>query len=96
MNIILISLTSTVIAIASVSCNRQVGRAAASAAESSAKPYLLDGCIVSGKKLGSMGDPVVINYEGQEIKFCCDSCVPKFKKDPAKYLSTLEHANHKP
>jgi YHS domain-containing protein len=54
----------------------------------------MDTCLVSGKKIGSMGDPVVIPYEGQEIKFCCDSCVPKFRMDAAKYLSKLDQANH--
>ena len=89
---ILIPLTA--IAIASVSCDRQESSAATSVSESAAKPYPLDVCIVSGEKPGSMGDPVVIVHEGQEIKFCCDSCVPKFKKDPGKYLSKLDHANH--
>lgn len=85
---------ATVIAIASVSCNKQESSTVASAAESGAKPYPLDTCLVSGEKLGSMGDPVVINHEGQEIKFCCDTCVPKFKKDPEKYLSQLTRQNH--
>ncbi len=53
------------------------------------KPYPLDTCLVSGEKLGEMGDPVVINYQGQEIKFCCKSCVPKFNKNPDKYLGKL-------
>ena len=53
------------------------------------KAYPLETCLVSGEKLGSMGDPVVIVHEGQEIKFCCDSCVPKFEKDPAKYLDKM-------
>ncbi len=53
------------------------------------KPYPLDVCLVSGEKLGTMGDPVVITHEGQQIKFCCDSCIPKFEKEPAKYLGKL-------
>ena len=28
-------------------------------------------------------------YDGQEIKFCCKACVPKFEKNPAKYLAKL-------
>ncbi len=48
-------------------------------------------CPVSGEKLGSMGDPYVYVHEGREIKFCCDNCLPKFKKDPEKYLSKLEN-----
>lgn len=90
MKIILIPLT--VIALVSVSCNKPEGRNVASA--SSVKPYPLDTCLVSGEKIGSMGDPIIIHHEGREIKFCCDSCVPKFKKDPAKYLAKLDHSNH--
>jgi nitrous oxide reductase accessory protein NosL len=83
------------LALITASCNKQEEQSASTpSSESAAKPYALDTCIVSGEKLGSMGKPIVINHEGQEIKFCCDSCVPKFKKDPAKYLSKLEHAGH--
>ncbi len=53
------------------------------------KPYLLDVCIVSGEKLGSMGEPVVLLHEGQEIKLCCKSCKPDFEKEPAKFLGKL-------
>jgi len=56
----------------------------------SVKPYNLSTCIVSGEKLGEMGDPVVTVYQGQEIKFCCKSCVPKFEKNPEKYLEKLK------
>ncbi len=54
------------------------------------KAYPLDTCLVSGEKLGDMGEPVVITYQGQQIKFCCDSCVPKFNKEPEKFLSKLK------
>jgi len=54
-----------------------------------AKPYTLDVCIVSGEKLDSMGGPVAKVHEGQEVKFCCKSCVPDFTKEPAKYLTKL-------
>ena len=53
-------------------------------------PYPLDTCIVSENKLDSMGKPVRIVHEGQEIKFCCKPCIKKFKKDPAKYLVLLK------
>jgi YHS domain-containing protein len=58
-------------------------------AEASVKPYPLDHCVVSGEKLGSMGEPHVFVYEGQEIKQCCDNCEPKFRKDPEKYLKMI-------
>lgn len=54
-----------------------------------AKPYTLDVCIVSDEKLGSMGKAISKVHEGQEVKFCCDSCVPDFTKEPAKYLTKL-------
>ncbi len=65
-----------------------------SAAADTPTPYPLDTCIVSGEPLGSMGEPVVIVHEGQEIKFCCDACLPGFEEDPARYLGKLEHAGH--
>jgi hypothetical protein len=53
------------------------------------KPYPLDTCIVTDNELGSMGPPITLVHEGQEVKFCCKPCVGKFRKDPAKYLSKL-------
>ena len=55
-----------------------------------AAAYPLKTCVVSGEELGSMGKPVVIQHEGKEVQFCCKSCMPKFKKDPAKYMKKLE------
>jgi hypothetical protein len=46
-------------------------------------------CPVSGEELGSMGDPVVVMHEGKEIKLCCDSCLPKFNADPAKFAALV-------
>ncbi len=44
-------------------------------------PYTLDICPITKLKLGSMGDPVIKEYDGREVRFCCAGCVPKFKKD---------------
>jgi YHS domain-containing protein len=54
-----------------------------------AKPYPLTTCLVTGEKLGSMGTPVVKVYDGQEVKFCCKSCVKKFEAAKTKYLKKL-------
>jgi len=54
-----------------------------------AKPYPLDYCVVSGEKLGGMGEAVVRVYEGQEVKFCCPSCIQKFEADPDKYMAMI-------
>jgi hypothetical protein len=57
------------------------------------KPYPLDYCLVSGEKFGGdMGNPVVTNYDGQEIKFCCPDCIKDFRKDPDKYMKELKDA----
>ncbi len=89
-----------VAAVALVGCDRESSSPAA-VATGPVKPYPLDVCIVSGEKLGSMGDPVVMVHEGQEVKFCCDGCTGDFKKDPAKFLAKLtagkadhDHAGH--
>lgn len=54
-----------------------------------AKPYPLQTCIVTGEKLGSMGEPLVFVHDGQEIKMCCGGCRDDFDKEPAKYLAKL-------
>ena len=53
-------------------------------------PYTLDTCIIMDSKLGSMGDPVVRVYQGQEIKFCCQPCSDEFDLDPEYYLENLK------
>jgi YHS domain-containing protein len=47
-------------------------------------------CIVSGETLGEMGSPFEYVYQGRTLKFCCKNCVPKFEKEPDKYLAKLK------
>ena len=56
------------------------------------KPYPLDTCAYDGMKLGSMGDPYVFVYQGQEIKLCCAACKSRFLADPATYLKKIKDA----
>ena len=56
------------------------------------KPYTLKTCVVTGEKLGEMGDAYVFVYEGREIKLCCKSCLKEFNKEPAKYIKKIEAA----
>lgn len=44
-------------------------------------------CPVSGKPLGSMGDPVALDVNGQRLFVCCGGCVDAVKTNPAKYAS---------
>ena len=57
-----------------------------------AKPYPLDTCVVSGEKLGEMGDAYVFTCEGQEVKMCCKNCFKDFNKDPDKYIKKINEA----
>lgn len=44
-------------------------------------------CPVSGKPLGSMGDPIAVDVNGQPVFVCCAGCVNAVKADPAKYAT---------
>ncbi len=59
-------------------------------ADPKAKPYPLTTCVVSGEKLGSMGQPVVVKHEGKEVQLCCKSCIKKFEADPAKFAAMVK------
>jgi len=73
-----------------------IGSAADAKPASDAKvttPYTLDTCIVSGDKFGGdMGDPIVKVYNGREVKFCCEDCIPKYGKSPDKYNKMIDKA----
>ena len=62
------------------------------AVDAKARPYPFDTCLVDGMKLGSMGNPYVFVYQGQEIKLCCSDCKPVFLQDPDKYLKKIQDA----
>jgi hypothetical protein len=53
-------------------------------------PYLLDVCPVSGKKLGSMGDPIVLEVAGREVRLCCKGCIKKVQAEPAKFAKVVD------
>jgi YHS domain-containing protein len=42
-------------------------------------------CPVSGKPLGSMGDPVAVEVNGQKLYVCCSGCVKAVQSNPTKY-----------
>lgn len=54
--------------------------------------YPLDTCVVSGEKLGEMGEPYVFDYNGREVRFCCKMCKKKFLKDPDTFLKKIDDA----
>ncbi len=54
--------------------------------------YPLETCVVSGMKLGAMGEPIDYVHEGRLVRLCGSGCVSKFQKDPAVYLEKLDAA----
>lgn len=70
-----------------------LGTAAVRAADEVKKDtYPITTCVVSGEKLGEMGEPYIMQHEGREIRFCCKKCRRDFLKDPARYLKILDNA----
>lgn len=57
------------------------------------KKYPLKTCVVSGEELGSMGKPIVLVREGQEVKLCCKGCMKEFKKNSKELLSQIKKAD---
>ncbi len=55
--------------------------------------YPLDKCVVSGEKLGGMGEPYDYVYNNELVRFCCGGCVPKFQQDPEKYMKKLHKSS---
>ena len=70
-----------------------LGTAAVRAADEVKKDtYPITTSVVSGEKLGEMGEPYIMQHEGREIRFCCKKCRRDFLKDPAGYLKILDNA----
>ncbi|MCL4742618.1 MAG: hypothetical protein KJZ54_10495 [Phycisphaerales bacterium] len=54
--------------------------------------YTLATCPISGRKLGSMGEPVVKRYDGREVRFCCAGCIDRFEADRAAAWKKIDEA----
>ena len=46
-------------------------------------------CPVTGAKLGSMGEPILVDVNGRKVWTCCAACPPKLKAEPARFLARL-------
>jgi YHS domain-containing protein len=100
--------TPSILAIASIalltaSCGKKTettvdmpaSEVAAEATPATTDTYPLTTCVVSGEKLGDMGEPHVIVHEGTTVKFCCKACLKDFNEDPAKYITMIKEAEKK-
>ena len=54
--------------------------------------YPMTTCVVSGEPLDIAGRPTIIDFEGREVRFCCNGCAKSFHKEPKKYLAMLDKA----
>jgi hypothetical protein len=59
--------------------------------------YPLKACVISKEDLGTMGEPTDLIYRvdgspDRLVRFCCESCVKDFKKDPAAALKRIDEA----
>ena len=84
-------------------CAKENNDAQSDGNSTAAAPYPLDYCLVSGNDIGEEGSDMVPyshTHEGKVINFCCKPCLPRFEKDPAKYLAVLQeeidHLNKQP
>ena len=76
-----------------IGCSNQTVDPATDDNSSASQSYSLDFCVVSGNDLNDEDTdmiPFTYEYEGIQIVFCCKPCLPKFKKDPAKYMAIIE------
>ncbi|MBK7403466.1 MAG: hypothetical protein IPJ41_02235 [Phycisphaerales bacterium] len=53
-------------------------------------PYTAKTCPISGEELGSMGEPIVREYDGREVRFCCKKCIAKFEADKEAGFKKLD------
>ena len=61
------------------------------------KDYPLKTCVISKEDLGTMGEPTDLIYRAEGspdrlVRFCCESCIKDFKKDPAAALKRIDDA----
>ena len=58
--------------------------------EEKKETYPIDVCIVSGMKLGSMGEPYAHAHEGRTVHFCCAGCIDPFEANAEEMLKKLD------
>ena len=46
-------------------------------------------CPVSGEMLGTMGAPLKVDVNGQQVWICCDGCKKPLLENPGEYLAKL-------
>jgi hypothetical protein len=58
-------------------------------ADAQREDYPLETCVVSGARLGAMGEPVEVVAGTRLVRFCCAGCLPAFQEEPRRFLEKL-------
>jgi Cu(I)/Ag(I) efflux system membrane fusion protein len=48
-------------------------------------------CLVSGEMLGTMGAPIKVDVNGQQVWICCEGCRDMLLENPDEYLAKLKN-----
>jgi hypothetical protein len=68
---------------------KYLGKLDAAYSKHQREQYPMDSYVVTGAKLGSMGEPVEVVAGTTLVRLCCESCLPKFKANPVEFLANL-------
>jgi len=60
--------------------------------EAQRRDYPIETCLVSGEKLGDMGEIIEHVVEERLIRLCCKACVKDVTKDPTAFVARLDVA----
>ncbi len=55
-----------------------------------AKPYPLDTCLVIERPLSETKKTYTKIYKGQQVKFCCTSCIKAFEANPEPFMKKVK------
>jgi YHS domain-containing protein len=50
-------------------------------------------CPVMG---GTINKKLYVDYKGERVYFCCQACLPQFKKDPEKFIKKMKEMGQEP
>ena len=75
---------------AAIAASLMVTAFVAAADEPKGDPYTLKVCAVAGEELGTMGEPVVVTFEGREFRLCCSGCKARLENESAKYIAKVD------
>jgi len=55
--------------------------------------YPLQMCLVDGKPLDALGQPLDYNHQGLLVRLCCEDCLVVFRGEPMHYSKSLLQAS---